>query len=135
MVQPRALISVVDDDESIREALPELLRVLEFQVEAFDSATAFLKSPLLEKTQCLILDVSMPGMSGPQLLRELRFRQLGVPVIFITATFDPKLRARLLSEGAVACLFKPFAPDELCAALNAALGSPSGMPEISKNQH
>jgi FixJ family two-component response regulator len=134
MVQQRALISVVDDDESIREALPELLRVLGFETQAFDSATAFLQSPLLEQTRCLILDVLMPGMSGPQLFRELRLRDLRIPVIFMTAYCDQMLRAQLLATGAVGCLCKPFGPEELCSALDTALALPSAVPEISKNR-
>jgi FixJ family two-component response regulator len=128
MVQHNALISVVDDNESIREALPEFLRVLGFEAQGFDSPTAFLKSPLMAQTRCLILDVSMPGMSGPQLFRELRLRELHMPVIFMTASPDQTLRARLIATGAVECLFKPFGPDELSAALDAALGSPSAAP-------
>jgi FixJ family two-component response regulator len=133
MVQHSALISVVDDNESIREALPEFLRVLGFEAEAFDCAPAFLKSPLMAQTRCLILDVAMPGMSGPQLFRELRLRGLNIPVIFMTALSDQTLRARLIATGAVECLIKPFGPDELSAALDAALGSPSTRSETSKN--
>jgi FixJ family two-component response regulator len=133
MVQHSALISVVDDNESIREALPEFLRALGFGSQAFDSATAFLESPVMEQTRCLILDVSMPGMSGPQLFRELRLRGLNIPVIFMTALSDETLRARLIATGAVGCLIKPFGPDELSAALHSALEFSSTASEISKS--
>jgi FixJ family two-component response regulator len=133
MVQHSALISVVDDNQSIREALQEFLGVLGFEAQAFDSATAFLKSPVMEQTQCLILDVSMPGMSGPQLFRELRLLGLNIPVIFMTALPDRTLRSRLIATGAVECLIKPFGPDELTTALNAVLWSTSTASETSKN--
>lgn len=133
MDRDSALIAVVDDNESIREALPEFLRVLGFEAAGFDSATAFLQSPLLKQTRCILLDVSMPGMSGPQLFSELRLRELRTPVIFMTAFADQTLRARLIATGAVECLIKPFGPEELSAALDAALASPSVMSEISKN--
>jgi FixJ family two-component response regulator len=113
------LISVVDDDESIRESLPDLLRQFGFAAEAFSSAEAFLESDLLNATRCLILDVAMPGMSGPDLHQELKGRQKHIPTIFITATGDRTLRSRLLADGGVECLFKPFSDTALLDALAA----------------
>jgi FixJ family two-component response regulator len=116
-------ISVVDDDVSSRESLPDLLQMLGFAAVGFASAEEFLASDALGATQCLILDVSMPGMSGPELQSELRRRELNIPIIFITAQCDPTLRAELLSRGAVECLFKPFPEQDLRSALKRAIGS------------
>jgi FixJ family two-component response regulator len=117
----QALVSVVDDDESVRESLPDLLRVLGFAVRAFASAEELLTSDALAVTRCLILDVAMPGMSGPGLQDELRRRRHSIAIIFITARADETLRRHLLAKGAVSCLFKPFSEQELRAALAAAL--------------
>ena len=122
MTRPHALISVVDDDESIRESLPELLQLMGFTARPFESAQAFLKSDAVPLTQCLILDISMPGMSGPQLQRELKIRKLHIPIIFITAQVDQSLRKTLLAEGAIDCLIKPFSEQDLRSALDGALG-------------
>ncbi len=115
------LVSVVDDDESVRESLPDLLRELGFAAQAFPSAEAFLASDCVGQTRCLILDVAMPGMSGPDLQRELTRRRQKIPIVFITAHGGETVRPRLLEEGAVECLFKPFSDTALLAALNAAL--------------
>jgi FixJ family two-component response regulator len=117
----RSLVSVVDDDESVRESLPDLLRQFGFAVQAFSSAEAFLSSEIVSETSCLILDVAMPGMSGPDLQEELIRRQQGIPIVFITANGDKAVRPRLLAQGAVECLFKPFSEASLLDALNAAL--------------
>ena len=117
----RALVCVVDDDESVREALPDLLGELGFAPHAFASAQAFLASDLLHQADCLILDVAMPGMTGPELHLELSRRGHRVPVVFITAHADTDLRPRLIGQGAVECLFKPFSDTALLDALNAAL--------------
>src|SRR5262245_32448521 len=117
----RSLVSVVDDDESVRESLPDLLEQLGFAAQAFPSAEAFLASEFVNATRCLIVDIAMPGMSGPELYRELAYRQQEIPTIFITAIGDKDVRPRLLAEGAVECLFKPFSDSALLAALNAAL--------------
>ena len=117
----RSLVSVVDDDESVRESLPDLLRQLGFAAEAFSSAEAFLASQVVSETSCLILDVAMPGMSGPELQQELIGRQEEIPIVFITANGDKTVRPRLLAQGAVECLFKPFSEAALLDALNAAL--------------
>ena len=118
-----ALLSIVDDDESVRESLPDLLRQFGFATEAFSSAEAFLASKAVDRTDCLILDVAMPGMSGPDLQRELLRRQLTIPIVFITAQSDEETRARVLAQGAVACLLKPFSQAALLEALNVALGT------------
>jgi FixJ family two-component response regulator len=120
---PISLISVVDDDVSSRESLPDLLKELGFTAIPFPSAEDFLASDVLTDTQCLILDVSMPGMSGPQLQCELNRRQLKIPIIFITAHCDRDLRKDLLARGAVECLFKPFSEDDLRSALDCVVGT------------
>ncbi|MDR9754916.1 response regulator [Pseudomonas sp. SZMC_28357] len=115
------LVSVVDDDESVREALPDLLKEFGFRVQAFSSAQEFLLSQYLDQTRCLILDVSMPGMSGPDLQKELALRRCLIPIIFITALGDADRRPYLMSQGAVECLMKPFSEAALLRALSAAL--------------
>lgn len=115
------LISVVDDDESVRESLPDLLRECGFAAQAFSSAEEFLASAYLGQTSCLVLDVAMPGMSGPDLQQELARRRQEIPIVFITAHRDENTRPRLLARGAVECLFKPFSETALLDALNAAL--------------
>ena len=117
----RSLVSIVDDDESIRESLPDLVRQFGFASQAFSSAEAFLASDVVRETSCLLLDVAMPGMSGPELQQELIRRRRDIPIVFITAGGDESVRPRLLSEGAVECLFKPFSETALLDALNAAL--------------
>ena len=117
----RPLISVVDDDESVRESLPDLLKEFGFDAQAFSSAEDFLKSDWVSQTNCLILDVAMPGMTGPDLQRELTLRCHEIPIVFITAHRDEHVRPRLLAQGAVECLFKPFTETDLLAALNTAL--------------
>ena len=119
----RPLISVVDDDESVRESLPDLLREFGFTVETFSSAEQFLASDRIRATHCLILDIAMPGMSGPDLQRELLQRRQPVPIVFITAHAD-QWRPRLIEQGAVACLRKPFSDTALREALDAALAAP-----------
>jgi FixJ family two-component response regulator len=116
----RSLVSVVDDDESVRESLPDLLREFGFTVEGFASAEEFLASDYIDRTRCLILDVAMPGMCGPDLQRELTRRGREIPIVFITAHGDETVRPRLLEQGAVECLFKPFSDTALREALNAA---------------
>jgi FixJ family two-component response regulator len=116
----RSLVSIIDDDESVRESLPDLLRELGFAVQAFSSAEEFLASDCVCRTRCLILDFAMPGMSGPDLQRELTLRRKEIPIVFITAHRDETVRPRLLEQGAVECLFKPFSDTALREALNAA---------------
>jgi FixJ family two-component response regulator len=121
MMVKLSLVSVVDDDESVRESLPDLLREFGFAVQAFSSAEEFLASNYVCQTNCLILDVAMPGMSGPDLKRELMLRGREIPIIFITAHGGETIRPRLLEQGAVECLSKPFSDTALREALNAAL--------------
>lgn len=116
-----AVVAVVDDDESIRESLPDLLRELGFAVRAFSSAEEFLASDRVGQTQCLVLDIAMPGMSGPDLQRELAHRGQHIPIVFITAHGEEAVRQLVLKQGAVACLFKPFTDTALLDALHAAL--------------
>ena len=115
------LVSVVDDDESIRESLPDLLTVSGFSVRTFASAEAFLVSEFVGETRCLILDIAMPGMSGPDLHQELRRRGQEMPVVYITARKDENVRLRMLAAGAVDCLFKPFSAMALLDAVSTAL--------------
>ncbi|MFN7996645.1 MAG: response regulator [Bryobacteraceae bacterium] len=115
------LVSVVDDDESVRESLPDLLREFGYTALAFSSAEEFLASGFVAQTRCLILDIAMPGMTGPELLRELKHRGRRIPIVFITAHQDDSIRPRMLEQGAVACLFKPFSDTALLEALKAAL--------------
>jgi len=114
----RLLVSVVDDDESVRESLPDLLRMFGYAVQAFSSAEEFLASDYVGQTGCLILDISMAGMSGPDLQRELALQRYEIPIVFITAQGDESIRPRLLEQGAVECLSKPFSEAALLKALN-----------------
>jgi FixJ family two-component response regulator len=116
-----SLVSIVDDDESVRESLPDLLRELGFSVQAFSSAEEFLASDCVGQTSCLILDIAMPGMSGPDLQRELTRRGQDIPIVFITAHADENVARRTIEQGAVACLFKPFSDTALLDAVNAGL--------------
>ena len=121
MMNPRSLVSIVDDDESVRESLPDLLKEFGYASQAFSSAEEFLASDAILISKCLILDVAMPGMSGPELQKELNRRKIKTPVIFITAHKDEAERSRLIEQGAIACLFKPFGDTALLEALNSAL--------------
>lgn len=122
-----SLVSVVDDDESVRESLPDLLKEFGFTARTFSSAEEFLASDCVGQTRCLILDIAMPGMTGPELQQEMIRRQQAIPTIFITANRDKIVRARLLERGAVECLFKPFSDTALLEALNAALRVSEGL--------
>ena len=118
MMKAQFLVSVVDDDDSVRESLPDLLKEFGFAVKAFSSAEEFLASEAISETGCLILDIAMPGMSGPELRQELKRRRLAIPVIFITAHRDEAVRSRMIKDGAVECLFKPFSDTALQGALD-----------------
>jgi FixJ family two-component response regulator len=120
-VVTRSLVSIVDDDESVRESLPDLLREFGFLAQAFASAEEFLGSEFVSQTKCLLLDVAMPGMSGPALQQELLRRQRPIPIVFITAHGDKSIRPRVLAAGAVDCLFKPFSEMALLEAVTGAL--------------
>jgi FixJ family two-component response regulator len=117
------LISVVDDDESLRESLEGLLKSMGYSVKVFSSAESYLNSQALAKTKCLILDVRMPGMSGPELQRELMSRKLQIPIIFITAHGDEEMISRVMGDGAVDCLLKPFSEESLLKGINVALSA------------
>ncbi len=121
MTSRAVVVAVVDDDESVRESLPDLLRELGYAAQAYASAEEFLAAADLGAIHALILDIAMPGMSGPELQQELRRRRLTIPVVFITANGDAALKRRLLAEGAAACLIKPFSETALQLALDAAL--------------
>jgi len=117
----RPLLSVVDDDESVRESLPDLLREFGFAARAFSSAEEFLSSNCLGETRCLILDIAMPGMTGPELYQELRRRGHEMPIIFITGQRDETMRARLLKQATAGFLLKPFSDGALLDAIKMAL--------------
>lgn len=117
----RPLLSVVDDDESVRESLPDLLKEFGFAARAFSSAQEFLSSGSADETSCLILDIAMPGMSGPELRQELKHRGQEIPIIFITGQRDETIRARVLKQGAAGFLLKPFSDAALLAAIKTAL--------------
>ena len=121
MMNPLPLVAIVDDDDSVRESLPDLLKEFGFASQTFSSAEAFLASDAVSRSKCLILDIAMPGMSGPELQSELKDRRSTIPIVFITAQRGEALRARMIELGAVASLFKPFNDTTLLEALNAAL--------------
>jgi FixJ family two-component response regulator len=123
MMNAPLLVSVIDDDESVRESLPDLLRELGYAALTFSSGEEFLASDSILRTKCLILDIAMPGIGGPDLKLELERRKLKCPVIFITGQRDEGLRSRLLEDGAIECLFKPFSDMALQRALDLALKS------------
>lgn len=115
------LVAVIDDDESVRESLPDLLRELGFGARAFASAEEFLVSDNYGQTKCLVLDIAMPGMTGLDLQQELKVRGLKIPIIFMTAQKDESVLERALERGAVDVLLKPFSDTTLLRALNTAL--------------
>ena len=117
----QTLVCVVDDDESVRESLSGLLEAEGYGVEAYASAEAFLASADLARVDCLILDVRMPGLSGPELQRELAVRRPGTSIVFITAHADDQVCTQLRATGAVDCLQKPFTSEAVLAAVEAAL--------------
>jgi FixJ family two-component response regulator len=118
----KPLVVVVDDDESVRESLPDLLKEFGFSVFAFSSAQEFLAADSLRWTKCLVLDVAMPGMTGPDLQKELKNRGYKIPIIFITGQKDGFIRTRVLEHGAVDILVKPFSDTALREALSKAIG-------------
>ena len=123
MMNPRPLVSIVDDDESVRESLPDLLKEFGYASQTFSSAEEFLASDGIPRTQCLILDVAMPGMSGPDLQQELKLTRREIPIVFITASREATIRPQVLAQGAIECLFKPFSDTALLEAVNSALRS------------
>jgi FixJ family two-component response regulator len=120
MMNLPSVVSIVDDDESVRESLPDLLKEFGLASQTFSSAEEFLASNGIARTQCLILDVAMPGMCGPELQEELNRRKIKIPIIFITGNRDEALRSRLIERGAIACLIKPFSDAAMLEALNSA---------------
>jgi FixJ family two-component response regulator len=121
MPDESSLVSVVDDDESVRESLPDLLHEFGYSVRTFSSALEFLESDALAQTKCLILDVAMPGMNGIELQAELKRHDKLIPIVFITAIRDEVVRARVIKLGATACLTKPFSDAALLEALRSVL--------------
>lgn len=115
------LIAIVDDDDALKFSLENLIRSVGMRAEGFSSAEAFLRSAHLDETACLILDVRMPGLSGPELQRRLVATNSQIPIIFITAHVDDEVRTRALQNGVVAFLYKPFREEELLDAIHAAL--------------
>ena len=120
-VDERSLVSVVDDDESVRESLPDLLREFGFAANSFSSAEEFLTSDRINETRCLVLDIAMPGMSGLDLQQELERTGQKIPVVFMTAQRDKAIQSRAFKQGAVRLLLKPFSDTALLEAVNAAL--------------
>ncbi len=116
-----AVVVIVEDDESVRESLPDLLEQFGYAARAFVSAEEFLASDALSAAQCLILDIALPGMSGPDLQRELIRRGLSIPTIFMTGGPHSSIPPDLLRQGAIACLLKPFSEQDLRNALDMAL--------------
>jgi FixJ family two-component response regulator len=119
----RLLLSIVDDDQSVRESLPDLIREFGFASRVFSSAEGFLSSGSIGETSCLILDIAMPGISGPELQQELKRRGQEIPIIFITGQKDETIRALMLELGAAGFLFKPFSDADLLAAIKTALAA------------
>jgi len=119
----RLLVSVVDDDESVRESLPDLLNEFGYSVRTFSSPLEFLASDALDQTGCLLLDIAMPGMTGIELQAELRRQDKRITIIFISATQDDALRARVIELGAAACLTKPFSDTALLEALRSVMNA------------
>ena len=115
------VITIVDDDDSLRNSLGNLLRSVGFRVREFASADAFLGSPDNRETACLILDVRMPGRNGLELQQHIVAADCGLPIVFVTSHADDDARARALETGAVAFLYKPFREQELLDAIDTAL--------------
>ena len=118
-----SLVCVVDDDESVRESLPDLLNEFGYSVRTFSSAVEFLASDALEQASCLVLDISMPVMTGIELQAELKRQNKRIPIIFITASRDEAVQARVIEQGAAACLTKPFSDTALLGALRSVMPS------------
>lgn len=115
------VISIVDDDESVRTALKSLIDSVGFRAEVFGSGEEFLKSPVVSETDCLIADVRMPGMTGLELQERLSAAGASVPIVFISAHDDTEARARGLRAGAIDFLQKPFSEESLLGAISAGL--------------
>lgn len=122
-VNRSSLIAVVDDDISVRESVESLLKSVGFRVMTYSSAEEFIGSPRLGAADCLILDVRLDGMSGPDLQRELKTAGRSIPIVFVTAHETEALRERMMADGAIDCLLKPFNDDTLLNAVEVALRS------------
>ena len=120
------VISIVDDDETIRDGLSRLVRALGFACRAFSSADTFLNSEHLNETSCLITDIHMPGMSGTELLEALRASGYRIPIVFITAYPDAQIRSQVLAQGAICFLEKPVEAETLSRCIGAALRTNPG---------
>jgi len=118
-----SLIAVIDDDISVRESVESLLKSVGFQVNTYSSAEEFIGSPRLDAADCLILDVRLDGMSGPDLQRELKTNGHAIPIVFVTAHETEALRERMMADGAIDCLLKPFNDDALLNAVEKALST------------
>ncbi len=121
MMNSQLLVSIIDDDESVRESLPDLLKMFGLASLTFSSAEEFLAKDGVSQSRCLILDVAMPGMRGPDLQKELKRRKIEIPIVFITGVRHEALRSQLIEQGAIACLTKPFSDSAILDALNSAL--------------
>jgi FixJ family two-component response regulator len=115
------LMAIVDDDDALRTSLDDLLRSVGFRARGFASAEAFLRSPHVHETACLMLDVRLPGMNGLELQRQMVAAHWQIPIIFITSHVDDEARARALDAGAVAFLYKPCREEDLLQAIDVAL--------------
>ena len=115
------MIAVVDDDISVRESVESLLKSVGFQVTTYSSAEEFMNSPRVGAADCLVLDVRLDGMSGPDLQRELKTAGHSIPIVFVTAHETEALRERMMADGAIDCLLKPFSDDTLLDAVGRAL--------------
>jgi FixJ family two-component response regulator len=120
-MQTKLVIAIVDDDESLREATVSLMRASGFAPEAFPSANDFLTSESLQRTDCLVADVQMPGMSGLELHRCLVQSGKAIPTVLITAYPDEKARVRAMEAGVICYLTKPVGKDELLGCIQSAL--------------
>jgi FixJ family two-component response regulator len=120
----RACITVVDDDDSFRESLHDLLKACDYDVLVFTSADALLASETWFDSGCLLVDATLPGTSGPELQQQLRARNCRVPIVFMTGYEDEELKASVIARGAVDCLCKPFEEEELLASLNRIFAAP-----------
>ena len=121
MINNSPQISIVDDDDSVRDALKSLIDSVGFRVEVFASGEDFLNSPNISETDCLITDVRMPGMSGLELQERLNATGASIPTVFISAHDDTEARARAIRGGAIDFLQKPFSADSLLGAISACL--------------
>jgi FixJ family two-component response regulator len=115
------VISIIDDDLSVREATQSLVRSLGYAAQVFSSAEEYLESGRIKSSSCLITDLHMPGMSGAELQDRLIAEGYRIPVIFVTAYFEERIRARVMDAGAFGFLRKPFSDESLIECLDKAL--------------